>query len=214
MTHHVSTVNMDQLAYLLYLLNCVLFLSDTEFNFLALRSFARLRTVPYAGTSGLSKKPKASASVSRFLSSNRKTQRSCTKAVCATTCWTTSTRPLDSGNRPWRRQRAATASTCAPPITITPNTWSPLGKRLKPSHSKTGICGAGQVCGARLALKQGFDSVFFCCSYENSDTHRVEVPRMLQDDTKSLEVYVNKMKDKYVELYFSFYSWCLSNNPS
>ncbi|XP_031595153.1 intraflagellar transport protein 140 homolog [Oreochromis aureus] len=37
--------------------------------------------------------------------------------------------------------------------------------------------------------------------YEKSDTHRVEVPRMLQDDTSSLEVYVNKMKDK------SIYKW-------
>ncbi|TNN26836.1 Intraflagellar transport protein 140 [Liparis tanakae] len=37
--------------------------------------------------------------------------------------------------------------------------------------------------------------------YEKSDTHRVEVPRMLQDDTPSLEVYVNKMKDK------SIYKW-------
>uniref|UniRef100_UPI003AAE6617 intraflagellar transport protein 140 homolog n=1 Tax=Centroberyx gerrardi TaxID=166262 RepID=UPI003AAE6617 len=34
--------------------------------------------------------------------------------------------------------------------------------------------------------------------YENSDTHRVEVPRMLQDDTLSLEIYVNKMKDKNI----------------
>lgn len=37
--------------------------------------------------------------------------------------------------------------------------------------------------------------VFFY-SYEKSDTHRVEVPRMLQDDTPSLEVYVSKTKDK------------------
>uniref|UniRef100_A0A3P9DT49 Intraflagellar transport 140 n=1 Tax=Maylandia zebra TaxID=106582 RepID=A0A3P9DT49_9CICH len=37
--------------------------------------------------------------------------------------------------------------------------------------------------------------------YEKSDTHRVEVPRMLQDDTSSLEIYVNKMKDK------SIYKW-------
>lgn len=42
------------------------------------------------------------------------------------------------------------------------------------------------------------DSDPFYSSYENSDTHRVEVPRMLQDDTSSLEIYVNKMKDKYV----------------
>ncbi|KAG7507575.1 intraflagellar transport protein 140-like [Solea senegalensis] len=37
--------------------------------------------------------------------------------------------------------------------------------------------------------------------YENSDTHRAEVPRMLQEDVSSLEVYVNKMKDK------SIYKW-------
>uniref|UniRef100_A0A4W6G1I9 Intraflagellar transport 140 n=1 Tax=Lates calcarifer TaxID=8187 RepID=A0A4W6G1I9_LATCA len=37
--------------------------------------------------------------------------------------------------------------------------------------------------------------------YENSDTHRVEVPRMLQDDTSNLEIYVNNMKDK------SIYKW-------
>uniref|UniRef100_A0A3B4EX67 Intraflagellar transport 140 n=1 Tax=Pundamilia nyererei TaxID=303518 RepID=A0A3B4EX67_9CICH len=37
--------------------------------------------------------------------------------------------------------------------------------------------------------------------YLKSDTHRVEVPRMLQDDTSSLEIYVNKMKDK------SIYKW-------
>ncbi|KAF6734703.1 Intraflagellar transport-like protein 140 [Oryzias melastigma] len=37
--------------------------------------------------------------------------------------------------------------------------------------------------------------------YEKSDTHRVEVPRMLQDDTPSLEVYVSKTKDK------SIYKW-------
>ena len=39
---------------------------------------------------------------------------------------------------------------------------------------------------------------FICFSYEKSDTHRFEVPRMLQEDALSLEIYVNKMKDKYV----------------
>lgn len=34
------------------------------------------------------------------------------------------------------------------------------------------------------------------CSYEKSDTHRFEVPRMLSEDPQSLELYVNKMKDK------------------
>lgn len=33
-------------------------------------------------------------------------------------------------------------------------------------------------------------------SYEKSDTHRVEVPRMLQDDTLSLETYVKEKNDK------------------
>ncbi|KAF6271471.1 intraflagellar transport 140 [Rhinolophus ferrumequinum] len=32
--------------------------------------------------------------------------------------------------------------------------------------------------------------------YEKSDTHRFEVPRMLSEDLQSLEVYINKMKDK------------------
>ncbi|KAI4899556.1 hypothetical protein NFI96_017646 [Prochilodus magdalenae] len=37
--------------------------------------------------------------------------------------------------------------------------------------------------------------------YERSDTHRFEVPRMLMEDTLSLELYINKMKDK------SLYKW-------
>ncbi|XP_042254080.1 intraflagellar transport protein 140 homolog [Thunnus maccoyii] len=41
--------------------------------------------------------------------------------------------------------------------------------------------------------------------YENSDTHRVEVPRMLQDDTISLENYVNKMKDKNIYKWWAQY---------
>ncbi|XP_048188881.1 intraflagellar transport protein 140 homolog [Perognathus longimembris pacificus] len=32
--------------------------------------------------------------------------------------------------------------------------------------------------------------------YEKSDTHRFEVPRMLAEDLQSLELYINKMKDK------------------
>lgn len=39
-------------------------------------------------------------------------------------------------------------------------------------------------------------TLFF--SYEKSDTHRVEVPRMLQDDTLSLETYVKEKNDKCV----------------
>ncbi|KAM3592216.1 uncharacterized protein V6R79_014947 [Siganus canaliculatus] len=41
--------------------------------------------------------------------------------------------------------------------------------------------------------------------YEKSDTHRVEVPRMFQDDTASLEVYVNKMKDKNIYTWWAQY---------
>ncbi|TDG98122.1 hypothetical protein EPR50_G00215260 [Perca flavescens] len=41
--------------------------------------------------------------------------------------------------------------------------------------------------------------------YEHSDTHRVEVPRMLQDDTSSLEIYVNKMKDKNIYKWWAQY---------
>uniref|UniRef100_A0A3Q3S0X4 Intraflagellar transport 140 homolog (Chlamydomonas) n=1 Tax=Mastacembelus armatus TaxID=205130 RepID=A0A3Q3S0X4_9TELE len=41
--------------------------------------------------------------------------------------------------------------------------------------------------------------------YENSDTHKVEVPRMLQDDTLSLEVYVSKMKDKNIYKWWAQY---------
>uniref|UniRef100_A0A672G7J5 Intraflagellar transport 140 homolog (Chlamydomonas) n=1 Tax=Salarias fasciatus TaxID=181472 RepID=A0A672G7J5_SALFA len=42
-------------------------------------------------------------------------------------------------------------------------------------------------------------------AYEKSDTHRVEVPRMLQDDTTSLEIYVNKMKDKNIYKWWAQY---------
>ncbi|XP_028263814.1 intraflagellar transport protein 140 homolog [Parambassis ranga] len=45
------------------------------------------------------------------------------------------------------------------------------------------------------------DKILALAYYEKSDTHRVEVPRMLQDDISSLEIYVNKMKDK------SIYKW-------
>uniref|UniRef100_A0A667XJ74 Intraflagellar transport 140 n=1 Tax=Myripristis murdjan TaxID=586833 RepID=A0A667XJ74_9TELE len=41
--------------------------------------------------------------------------------------------------------------------------------------------------------------------YENSDTHRFEVPRMLQDDALSLEIYVNKMKDKNIYKWWAQY---------
>ncbi|KAM4716079.1 intraflagellar transport protein 140 homolog isoform 1-T3 [Anableps anableps] len=41
--------------------------------------------------------------------------------------------------------------------------------------------------------------------YEKSDTHRVEVPRMLQEDTSSLEIYVNKAKDKNIYKWWAQY---------
>uniref|UniRef100_A0A3Q3ICS2 Uncharacterized protein n=1 Tax=Monopterus albus TaxID=43700 RepID=A0A3Q3ICS2_MONAL len=41
--------------------------------------------------------------------------------------------------------------------------------------------------------------------YENSDTHRVEVPRMLQDDITLLQAYVNKMKDKNIYKWWAQY---------
>ncbi|XP_059892091.1 intraflagellar transport protein 140 homolog [Gadus macrocephalus] len=41
--------------------------------------------------------------------------------------------------------------------------------------------------------------------YEKSDTHRFEVPRMLQDDSGSLEVYVDKMKDKIIYKWWAQY---------
>ncbi|KAM6951358.1 intraflagellar transport protein 140 homolog [Aplochiton taeniatus] len=41
--------------------------------------------------------------------------------------------------------------------------------------------------------------------YEKSDTHRFEVPRMLLDDALSLEIYVNKMKDKNIFKWWAQY---------
>ncbi|XP_034564169.1 intraflagellar transport protein 140 homolog [Notolabrus celidotus] len=49
------------------------------------------------------------------------------------------------------------------------------------------------------------DKALALAYYENSDTHRVEVPRMLQDDTESLEIYVNKMKDKNIYKWWAQY---------
>lgn len=37
-------------------------------------------------------------------------------------------------------------------------------------------------------------------SYEKSETHKFEVPRMLIDDPDQLEAYVNKTQDKSVKL--------------
>lgn len=40
--------------------------------------------------------------------------------------------------------------------------------------------------------------VFFSASYEKSDTHRFEVPRMLFDEPEALEHYISMHKDKLV----------------
>ncbi|XP_073884605.1 intraflagellar transport protein 140 homolog isoform X3 [Macaca fascicularis] len=45
-------------------------------------------------------------------------------------------------------------------------------------------------------MDEAFKSIKLIKSYEKSDTHRFEVPRMLSEDLPSLELYVNKMKDK------------------
>ncbi|XP_035386707.1 intraflagellar transport protein 140 homolog isoform X1 [Electrophorus electricus] len=45
------------------------------------------------------------------------------------------------------------------------------------------------------------DKTLALAYYERSDTHRFEVPRMLMEDSVSLEIYINKMKDK------SLYKW-------
>ncbi|XP_039102700.1 intraflagellar transport protein 140 homolog [Hyaena hyaena] len=45
-------------------------------------------------------------------------------------------------------------------------------------------------------LEAGADRGLALSHYEKSDTHRFEVPRMLSEDPQSLELYVNKMKDK------------------
>ena len=39
-------------------------------------------------------------------------------------------------------------------------------------------------------------SLFIMCSYEKSDTHHFEVPRMLLDDPDELQEYIMKSKDK------------------
>ena len=38
--------------------------------------------------------------------------------------------------------------------------------------------------------------ILFSQSYEKSDTHRFEVPRMLLDDASQLEAYILKTKDR------------------
>ncbi|XP_058706170.1 intraflagellar transport protein 140 homolog isoform X4 [Poecile atricapillus] len=45
-------------------------------------------------------------------------------------------------------------------------------------------------------MDEAFKSIKLIKSYEESDTHRFEVPRMLSEDLQALENYINKMKDK------------------
>lgn len=45
-------------------------------------------------------------------------------------------------------------------------------------------------------LESSADCSLALSYYEKSDTHRFEVPRMLSEDLHSLELYINKMKDK------------------
>uniref|UniRef100_A0AAA9RV10 Intraflagellar transport 140 n=1 Tax=Bos taurus TaxID=9913 RepID=A0AAA9RV10_BOVIN len=45
-------------------------------------------------------------------------------------------------------------------------------------------------------MDEAFRSIKLIKSYEKSDTHRFEVPRMLVEDLQALGLYVNKMKDK------------------
>ncbi|XP_016063569.1 PREDICTED: intraflagellar transport protein 140 homolog [Miniopterus natalensis] len=45
-------------------------------------------------------------------------------------------------------------------------------------------------------LEASADCTLALSYYEKSDTHRFEVPRMLSEDLQSLELYINKMKDK------------------
>lgn len=51
------------------------------------------------------------------------------------------------------------------------------------------------LCAAAPDQEAKWNSSFFH-SYEKSDTHRFEVPRMLSEDLQTLEHYINKMKDK------------------
>ena len=48
-------------------------------------------------------------------------------------------------------------------------------------------------------------------SYEKSDTHRFEVPRMLFDEPQALEAYIMKNKDKYVHIceHYLCFSRCI-----
>ncbi|XP_028845088.1 intraflagellar transport protein 140 homolog isoform X3 [Denticeps clupeoides] len=50
-------------------------------------------------------------------------------------------------------------------------------------------------------MDEAFKAIKLIKSYEKSDTHRVEVPRMLIDDSVALENYVDKMKDR------NLYKW-------
>lgn len=73
---------------------------------------------------------------------------------------------------------------------------------LSPGSGSTGHRAVGgreaQACfrARNTAETVGTSCSLSSCSYEKSDTHRFEVPRMLSEDLQSLELYINKMKDK------------------
>lgn len=75
--------------------------------------------------------------------------------------------------------------------------WAPTGQ------SAGGACRREHGCRAReavlrspgLSLGRGEWRRLSSRSYEKSDTHRFEVPRMLVEDLQALGLYVNKMKD-------------------
>ena len=51
----------------------------------------------------------------------------------------------------------------------------------------------------QIALKTINWEVCLFHSYEKSETHRFEVPRMLFDEPQALEGYIMKTKDKWVQ---------------
>ncbi|XP_076827042.1 intraflagellar transport protein 140 homolog isoform X2 [Brachyhypopomus gauderio] len=54
-------------------------------------------------------------------------------------------------------------------------------------------------------LEATADKTLALAYYERSDTHRFEVPRMLMEDIVSLEIYINKMKDKSLFKWWGHY---------
>lgn len=67
---------------------------------------------------------------------------------------------------------------------------------IRPVHSHCKISKMSRLSHDWAKVLMVSTLLFF--SYEKSETHRVEVPRMLQDDTVSLETYVKEKNDKCV----------------